>query len=226
MRPEGREVDQVSWRLAIVLLLVALASIPLSTLLQDSWTTHPSAEDIAEAKEIVAAGRLDQLEEMERCKTDPGYDGGQPMDAAECEEMFTWHYEEFLEPPAIDFDLVRRDFTAASVTLLVILMMLIGSTFMRHEWGMAYRGKRLVVERRRLRQWFAKALAVTAATTVAGIVVLSRGPSCPEVYIPEDYEAANCTRQLVTWDGEPFLGVILGAAVVLLTWMSKRRDVS
>lgn len=176
MRLVGVELNRLRWRRAILVLLVTALVIPMVMLLGYAWSTRPLSEgDIADAKQMAAQeGRQPYIvDEIARCESDPEQFGDPDMDAADCKAMITPTYENFLYRQTLELEALRTDVGAASITILSGLVMLIGTTFAGHDWNTGSMSNQLLFEPRRLRMWLSKALAVMAASAVAGAGVLA-----------------------------------------------------
>ncbi len=176
MRLLGVELNRLRWRRATIVMLVAAVGIPLVMLLGYAWSTRPVSDaDIAEAKELAAqeAAQPYLVDEIKRCEEDPGNYLGPDGDGADCASMMTPTYENYLYREVFDLTAVRTDVGTATITVLSGLMMLVGTTFVGHDWNTGSMSNQLLFEPRRLRLWLAKALVVTSVGAVVGAAVLA-----------------------------------------------------
>lgn len=170
------ELTRLRWRRAIIVLLLAGVVVPLVLLVGYGWSTRPISDaDIAQAKEM-AAREVNQpwfADELAACEADPESYLGPDTAAADCAEVMTPTYENFLYRDELRLGTVRTDVGAAAITILTGLMMLVGTTFAGHDWTTGSMSNQLLFEPRRLRVWAAKGLAVLLAGALAGALVLA-----------------------------------------------------
>lgn len=170
------ELTRLRWRRAILLLLVACVVAPLVLLVGQAWNTRSFSEaDIAEAKDM-AAQEMSQPyleEQIADCERTPETYLGPGGVAADCAQAMTPTYENYLYRQPLDLEIVRTDVGAAAITILTGLMMLVGTTFVGHDWNTGSMSNQLLFEPRRLRVWAAKGLAVLLAGAVVGTVALA-----------------------------------------------------
>ena len=161
----GVELTRLRWRRAVVVLLAAMVVLPVVigvvTVLQKD---APGGEDAMVVAERLAA------EELERCVADPeGYFGSTvPEEDVRqlCEEGIQPEF--FLSYNRLDLEIEREEGAGFGVAVIVgLLAMLVGTTFVGHDWNTGSMGNQLLFVPRRLRVWLAKAVAVGAACLVA-----------------------------------------------------------
>lgn len=170
------ELTRLRWRRAILLLLVACFVVPLVLLVAQAWNTRPFSEaDIAAAKDM-AAQEMSQPyleEQIADCEAAPENYLGPDGVAADCVPTMTPTYENYLYRGALDLETMRTEVGAAVVTIVTGLLMLVGTTFVGHDWSTGSISNQLLFEPRRLRVWVAKGLAVFVTGAVVGTVVLA-----------------------------------------------------
>lgn len=170
------ELTRLRWRRAIIVLLLACVVVPLIMLAGYAWSTRPLSDaDIANAKQQAATDAAQPwvAEDIENCEANPENYLGPDSAAADCAEAMTPRYENYLYRQELDLGSVRTDVGAAAVTILTGLMMLVGTTFVGHDWNTGSMSNQLLFEPRRLRVWAAKGLAVMATGAVVGAAVLA-----------------------------------------------------
>lgn len=176
MRLLSVELTRLRWRRAIVVLLVACIAVPLIMLAGFAWSTRPFSEaDIAEAKQLAAqeAQQPYIAEEIARCEQDPENYTGPGATAADCAEALTPTYQNYLYRQEFTLTSLRTDVGAAAIIIMTGLMMLVGTTFVGHDWNTGSMSNQLLFEPRRLRVWWAKGLAVMLVGAVVGAAVLA-----------------------------------------------------
>lgn len=170
------ELTRLRWRRAIVVLLLACVAVPVVLIAGYAWSTRPLGEaEIAEAKQLAAqeASQPYVAEQIAECEEDPENFMGPGAEAGECKAAMTPTYENYLYRQSFELDAVRTDVGAAAIVILAGLAMLVGTTFAGHDWNTGSMSNQLLFEPRRLRVWWAKALAVGAATAIVGTLVLA-----------------------------------------------------
>ena len=176
MRLLGVELTRLRWRRAVVVLLLVCVVAPLVLLAGYAWETRPfSAADIAQAEEM-AARDADQpwvADEIAACEDSPEMYLGPEGVAAECVEVITPRYENYLYRSELELGALRTDVGAAAVIILTGLLMLVGTTYAGHDWNTGSMSNQLLFEPRRLRLWFAKGAAVLLTGVLVGAVMLA-----------------------------------------------------
>jgi hypothetical protein len=80
--------------------------------------------------------------------------------------------EWYTNRPALDLDSQRRESGLAVVVVLTMLLVLIGTTFVGHDWNSGSMSNQLLFEPRRARVWAAKgAVVLLIGLVVAGLVL-------------------------------------------------------
>lgn len=170
------ELTRLRWRRSIVVLLVACLLVPAIIFVSHAWSTRPlSAADVAAAErqaEIDASQPYVQ-EEISACEDDPEMYVGPDGSAADCVEMITPSPENYLWRQQLDVPQTLDDQGVAVVALLAVFMLLVGTTFVGHDWNTGSISNQLLFDPRRLRVWIAKAVAVVVTGAVAGAAVLA-----------------------------------------------------
>lgn len=164
------ELTRLRWRRAVVVLVAACVLLPLLIGLGTVWDTRPySPADLAEGR-AQAASQPGFAEEVRACEARPRQFGVSSAD--DCEELvLSWYTGLYREPLAIQDQLGGSGVGVAGV--LLVLLTLVGTTFVGADWGSGSMSNQLLFEPRRLRVWLAKALAVgTVAAVVAAVVQL------------------------------------------------------
>ena len=179
MRLIGVELTRLRWRRAVTILLAGCVLVPALVWFGLVWGSRPvSAEEIRQAKEMVAENARNNQEMIDDCVANPEQYGAPTTGDAErsCQEMFGFSEEEY------EWYLTRqplnvRDQLPGSglgvITILAALLMLVGTTFAGHDWNSGSLSNQLLFEPRRMRVWGAKAAAVAAISLVASLVVLA-----------------------------------------------------
>ncbi len=167
------EATRLRWRRAIVLLLVAAVAVPALIFATTAWNTRPVSE--AEQDQILSERYA--AKEVRRCERDPGnflYPEPTSQDAevvtAACEaQILEWYGGR----STLLLDQEVREGSVLGVAAVVgLLMLLVGTTFVGHDWNSGSMSNQLLFEPRRSRVWAAKALVVLGVgTLVAGLVL-------------------------------------------------------
>ncbi|MBD8869872.1 ABC transporter permease subunit [Nocardioides donggukensis] len=172
------ELTRLRWRRAVVVLLAGCLLLPAVLWAGLAWNTRPFSEaDVREAQaqldQELAQPYIDR--EIRRCTRNPQDYGLQ--DAPDVEEacgvalgpQLDW----FLYRPQLDVAEQERGTGLGVVTVLVALVLLLGTTFAGHDWNSGSMSNQLLFEPRRLRLWVAKAAAVLLTGLVVGALVLA-----------------------------------------------------
>lgn len=164
------EFTRLRWRRAILLLVagcfVAATLIGVGT----AWNTRPyDKEEVAEAL-ADAQQNKDFRYEVRQCERHPKRYG--VPSAERCEEtILGWYANLYREPLSVYAELHNSGVAVASVVLL--LMILAGTTFAGADWNSGSMSNQLLFEPRRLRVWTAKAIAVGILAALVAVVVLT-----------------------------------------------------
>lgn len=167
------ELTRLRWRRAVVVLLIACLVVPIAIWVATAWSTRPFSDaDIAEAERQVEYETSQGWvkDEIARCEEDPEMYGGGPD--VDCAEMITPRVENYLYRQQLDVGVVLDNQAVAVVALLAILTLVLGTTFVGHDWNTGSISNQLLFEPRRRRVWASKALAVLVTGLVVGGLVL------------------------------------------------------
>ena len=167
------ELTRQRWRRAVVVLLIACLVVPIAIWVATAWSTRPFSDaDIAEAERQVEyeASQGWVKDEIARCEEDPEMYGGGPD--VDCAEMITPRVENYLYRQQLDVGVVLDNQAVAVVALLAILTLVLGTTFVGHDWNTGSISNQLLFEPRRRRVWVAKGLAVLLVGLVVGALAL------------------------------------------------------
>jgi len=172
----GLELTRLRWRRAVVVLLAACLLVPAVIWVAMAVNTRPmSAAEIRQAEEQVAI-ELQQpyiRDEIERCIENPEEYGAPATNTeATCREFLEPRVDWYLHRQPLDLATEREGSGLGVITILAALAMLIGTTFVGHDWNSGSMSNQLLFEPRRRRVWLAKALAVLCCGLVTGAVVL------------------------------------------------------
>lgn len=171
------ELTRLRWRRAVLLLLAMAVVVPTVVFGAVVWNTRPvSAAELQRVEQQVREeAESPQLQrELERCVAKPrqyGVGGSADVRTA-CEEMMLPQVEWFTQRPALDLDSQRRESGLAVVVVLTMLLVLLGTTFVGHDWNSGSMSNQLLFEPRRARVWAAKgAVVLLIGLVVAGLVL-------------------------------------------------------
>ncbi len=167
------EATRLRWRRAVVLLLVAAVAAPALILASVAWSTRPvsAAEQDRILSERYAA------KEVRRCERDPEgflYPAPASTDAAVVEQACRAQILDWYGGRAtLQLGSETREGSLLGVVAVVgLLMLLVGTTFVGHDWSSGSMSNQLLFEPRRARVWAAKAVVVTlVGALVAGAVL-------------------------------------------------------
>lgn len=173
------ELNRLRWRRAIVVLLAAAIVVPVVIFIAVAYETRPVSE--AERAEVAETVREETQapyvqRQLRHCERSPEEFGVGAEDGPEtCEDAVLPRPEWYLTRAPLNLaEEVDEGAGIGVAAVLTVLMLLIGTTFVGHDWNTGSMGNQLLFESRRPRVWVAKALAVLgAALVVSGLVLFS-----------------------------------------------------
>ena len=198
MRLLALELTRLRWRRAVVVLLAGCALVTVVVFAGTAWSTRPvSAEELRQAQAQVDRD-LEQgpyQREIRRCENHPDRYG--VPDAELCRQRVGPQVDWYVSRNPLGLREAMHGPGLGVITLLMGLLMLVGTTFAGADWNSGSMSNQLLFEPRRLRVWLAKAVAVlllaltTSAVLLAGfwgamaLLARSRGidvrPEVPEL---------------------------------------------
>lgn len=164
MRLVRVELTRLRWRRAIVALLLAAVVVPALIAGSRIWATRPISQE-----EIDAAARTGAAE-IQQCISRPR-DFGLSPDGAEqqCRDMVVGWYTGRQQLSMMG---ERNGGSGVGVVaVLMAILLLVGTTFVGHDWNTGSMSNQLLFEARRTRVWTAKALAVSIVALATATVV-------------------------------------------------------
>ncbi|MEI5674864.1 MULTISPECIES: hypothetical protein [unclassified Nocardioides] len=174
------ELTRLRWRRAVLLLLVASVVVPAVIAIAMIWDTRPpSADELTRIDELVAQEREspEVQEQLQDCLDHPenwGFDQSTTDLQTQCEESTLPQPEWFGSYTPLDLrEQLQYGDGLGVVTVLTLLLMLAGTTFVGHDWVSGSMSNQLLFEPRRGRIWAAKGLVVTLVSLVVSVVVSS-----------------------------------------------------
>ena len=177
MRLLSVELTRLRWRRAVTVLLVMCVLVPTLIWVGLAWNTRPvSDSDLRNAQQQVEQESQQPYvkQELNRCIKHPGQYGVDPDDPeASCKELTAPQLDWYLYRPRLQVADERDGSGVAVVTILVALVMLLGTTFVGHDWASGSMSNQLLFEPRRLRIWAAKGAVVFLAGLVVSALVLA-----------------------------------------------------
>ncbi|MBC9733433.1 hypothetical protein [Nocardioides marmotae] len=157
------ELTRLRWRRAVLLLLLGCLVVPALIAVATIWGSRPVSES------EMATIRSEAASEIARCERRPRQFGVPPARAAErCPELVvSWYVGRQ------DLSLAReRGGSGLAVTgTLTVLLMLVATTFVGHDWNTGSVSNQLLFRPRRGRLWLAKAVVVTGTALATAVVV-------------------------------------------------------
>ena len=174
IRLVGLELTRLRWRRAVVVLLAGCALATAVILGGAAWTTRPvSAEELREAQAQVDRDRESGhfQREVERCEKRPERYG--VPDAAACQTRMGPQVEWYVSREPLRVRPAFREAGLAVITIMMGLLMLVGTTFAGADWNSGSMSNQLLFEPRRHRFWLAKAGAVLALAVATSALLLA-----------------------------------------------------
>lgn len=166
------ELTRLRWRRAVVLLLAAAVLVPAVVVGATAWGTRPLSEaDLASAESDFGGRFLRQ--EVRSCGRTPEFYGLEDVAAAELPEACRLAVVSSYvgRSPLSLSDSLESGAMLVVAAVLVLLLVLLGTTFVGHDWNTGSMSNQLLFEARRGRVWAAKALAVGAVGLVVALLV-------------------------------------------------------
>jgi len=173
------ELTRLRWRRAVLLLVALAVLIPTVIFGATVWNTRPvSAGDLERAQQLVEQETQSPglQRELQRCVAHPRQYGLDPSQDARtvCEDMMLPRLEWFTQRPVLDLVSERENTGVAVAVVLTMLLLLIGTTFVGHDWNSGSMSNQLLFEPRRAKVWAAKAVVVLlTGVLVAGLVLIA-----------------------------------------------------
>lgn len=159
------ELTRLRWRRAVVVLLGAAVVVPV-LLAVVTALDHAPPDGAGQARAERAAHR-----EIARCVAHPrryGLDKRSDVEQ-QCESFNP--VENFLDYDALSLDREREQGSGIGMaSVLGVIMFLVATTFVGHDWNTGSMSNQLLFESRRLRIWAAKAAAVTLGALVLAAI--------------------------------------------------------
>lgn len=174
MRLVALELTRLRWRRAVVLLLAGCAVVTVVVFAGTAWSTRPiSDEDLRDAQAQVDRDLENRFyqREIERCEANPGRYGVQDADA--CRDTVGPQVEWYVSRQELDVRDAFRSSGLGVITILMGLLMLVGTTFAGADWNSGSMSNQLLFEPRRARIWWAKAGAVFALAVLTSALLLA-----------------------------------------------------
>lgn len=160
------EVTRLRWRRAVLLLLVAAVVLPALLLAGTAWGSRPMSEAEVDA---LLADRYAQRE-VTRCERRPEVYLEAGAEPGACRDVVAGWYGG-RQPLSVQGEL--DDGLLAASTLVLLLLVLAGTTFVGHDWNTGSMSNQLLFEPRRGRVWATKAAALVLVAGLLGTAVLA-----------------------------------------------------
>lgn len=210
------ELTRLRWRRAIVALTATAVLIPLVIFVAVSWNTRPVSDAEQERVEQMIADETAQpyvQRELRRCLKEPEQYGVQAGDDVRrlCEDQVLPRAEWYATRAPLDLRLESEEGSGvALIVVLSILMLLVGTTFVGHDWNSGSMSNQLLFEPLRMRVWAAKALVVLAfGLVVTGVVLTAYWTGLYAVSSARDLDLAS--GEMADIIGQVVRGTLLAA---------------
>lgn len=199
----GVELTRLRWRRAVLLLGLAAVVLPALVFVVTAWNTRPV--DRAELDSILSERYA--AREVARCERRPeGFLYPEPpaevladpaLVTERCRDLVASWYGG--RPPLLPEEQLEGSLLAVA-TIVLLLLVLAGTTFTGHDWNTGSMGNQLLFEPRRARLWTAKLTAVVLCAALLGTAVLAaywtglwtlaeaRGNTAPPGTVRDGYE--------------------------------------
>lgn len=170
IRLVGAELTRLRWRRAVMVLVAAAVVIPVLVGLATAWNTRPYSDSEVREARAQAQSEPGFTDEVRMCERRPGRFGVESAEACE-EQVVGWRTNLYREELDLRHEL--RNSGPGVAVVLGVLLLLVGTTFAGADWASGSMSNQLLFEPRRLRVWWAKAVAVGAVAGVVAVVVQS-----------------------------------------------------
>lgn len=178
MRLLQTEWNRLRWRRATWVLVLLAVVIPVVMFAALAWNTRPATEaEIRDAKEMMKADDEFYQRDLADCAKNPT-DWGIPADVegadveAACDQMLTppeaqW----YLDRTELSLDGEKGGTGTAVPVITAALLLILGASFIGHDWATGSMSNQLLFEPRRGRVWTAKAAVLGVTGFVVATVV-------------------------------------------------------
>ena len=174
------ELTRLRWRRAVLLLLAAAFVVPVVIGVATVWNTRPPSQAELDRIDRLVAEETERprtQRQLERCLDKPnqyGIDADADDLQAQCEEMVLPQPEWFGYYQELSLANEQDEGSGLAVVVVVTLLLsLVGTTFVGHDWNSGSMSNQLLFEPRRARVWLAKALVLMTGAFTVAVVVLS-----------------------------------------------------
>lgn len=175
------EMTRLRWRRAAIAMFLIAIVAPILIASAVLWETRPISDaDIADAKQQAAQSAEMWRQDYEQCLSQPeDYDLPQGGDVTKACQEWTGYYPDQTEEvnwrdwiyrPALDLQAHLNESGTAIAAILVIVAVLLGTTFVGADWASGSMSNQLLFEPRRARVWWSKAVAVAFAGVLLSLV--------------------------------------------------------
>ncbi|QIX27052.1 ABC transporter permease subunit [Nocardioides sp. JQ2195] len=167
------ELTRLRWRRAALLILLAAVVLPIIFIAATAWNTRPLSDaDIADARSQLEMNQQYQQESVDDCVAHPRQNGLEPDDPKleeVCRDMFLFEDDisNYLYRDQLSTPYALEGPGLSTAVFMVLLAMILGTTFAGADWASGSMSNQLLFESRRARLWLAKA----AAAAIGGVVL-------------------------------------------------------
>ena len=173
IRLVGLELTRLRWRRAVVILLAGCALVTVVIFAGTAWTTRPvSDSELQQAQEQVdrELAQPYMQRQIRQCERHPNrYGVGDPD---QCATQMGPRVEWYVGRAELSAGRAFREAGLGVMTVVMGLLMLVGTTFAGADWNSGSMSNQLLFEPRRGRVWLAKAAAVFAVSVTTTAVLL------------------------------------------------------
>ncbi|GAA4714986.1 hypothetical protein [Nocardioides conyzicola] len=173
----GVELTRLRWRRAVQILVIVALAVPVVVFAITAWNTRPVTDAEREAVQVqVDRDTAAAQDDLRACLDDPEGQGVPTNEDPEkvCREWYTPQAQWYGLREPLSLANERQDGSGPVViALLMVLLVLAGTTFAGHDWGTGSMSNQLLFEARRGRVWVTKGLAVLLGGGVLAAVVLA-----------------------------------------------------
>ncbi|KRF11395.1 hypothetical protein ASG90_16710 [Nocardioides sp. Soil797] len=170
------ELTRLRWRRAALLILLAAVVLPIIFIAATAWNTRPLSDaDIADAEAQMEASQQYQQQDVDRCVKHPkqyGMEADDPDLEQSCADSILYEDDvsNYLWRDQLSTSYALNGPGLSTAVFMVLLAMILGTTFAGADWASGSMSNQLLFESRRTRLWLAKAGAAALGGMLLAVV--------------------------------------------------------
>jgi ABC-2 type transport system permease protein len=168
------ELTRLRWRRAVVVLLAGCTLVTVVIFAGTAWSTRPISDSERQQAQEQVDRELAQpymQRQIRQCEKRPNRYG--VRDPENCADRMGPQVEWYVSRSELQAGRAFREAGLGVITILMGLLMLVGTTFAGADWNSGSMSNQLLFEPRRARVWLAKAAGVLAVSIATSAVLLA-----------------------------------------------------